>query len=121
MNIKILRFTNFLIDTTLFTLFIFAFFTVLKNIIPKENVYFITIIFYFLYYFLQEYLLKKTLGKMITRTEVITYSETTKYYFLKILIRTITRFIIIDILSYLFTDKGFHDLFSKTQTVKLKK
>jgi hypothetical protein len=118
MNIKALRISNFLIDTLLYTIFIFVFFSYFKNNIPKENVYVISIVFYFMYYFLQESLFKKTIGKRITKTEVITKSETKDFYLLKILIRTLTRLIIIDALSYLFTNNGFHDLFSNTQTIK---
>jgi len=117
-NIKTLRFINFVIDTIIFTLFIFIFFSLFKNVISKENVYIISIGLYFLYYFLQEYFLKKTFEKWITKTEIVSNYKR-KNYFLQILIRTITRFIIIDVFSYLFTSKGFHDLFSKTETVKI--
>jgi hypothetical protein len=96
------------------------FFLLFKNLIPKENVCFISIVFYFLYYFLQEFFLKKTIGKVVTKTEMIINSKNKIYYFLQILIRTIVRCIIIDVFSYLFTNKGFHDLFSKTETVKNK-
>ena len=118
MNLKLLRFTNFLIDTSLFTLVIYVFFSLFKNVIPQENVFLISILIYFLYYFLQEYFFQKTIGKFITKTVVISTHENKKYFFWQIILRTIIRCIIIDIVSYLFSDKGFHDLLSKTQTVK---
>lgn len=121
MNLKLLRFTNLLIDTTLFTLFIYVFFSLFKTIIPQENVFFIAVVLYFLYYFLQEYFFKKTIGKIITKTEVISTLENKKYFFWQIVLRTLIRCVIVDIISYLFTDNGFHDLFSKTQTVKATK
>lgn len=119
MNLKILRLTNFLIDTSIFTIFIFSFFSLFKDLILKENVYFLTIIFYFLYYFLQEFFLKKTIGKIVTKTKIISNSSNENNFFIQILIRTIIRCIIIDIFSYLFTTNGFHDLGSKTETVKI--
>jgi uncharacterized RDD family membrane protein YckC len=70
---------------------------------------------------LQEYFFKKTIGKFITKTEVISTLENKKYFVWQIVVRTLIRCIIVDIISYLFTDKGFHDLFSKTQTVKTTK
>ena len=121
MNLKLLCIINLLIDTTLFTLFIYVFFSLFKNVIPQENVFFIAVVLYFLYYFLQEYFFKKTIGKFITKTEVISTLENKKYFVWQIVVRTLIRCIIVDIISYLFTDKGFHDLFSKTQTVKTTK
>jgi hypothetical protein len=96
-----------------------VFFSLFKNIIPKENVYFFSFIIYFLYYFLQEYFFNKTIGKFITKTEIITDYKNKKYYFFQILIRTITRLIILDIFSYLFTNKGLHDLCAKTEIAKI--
>ena len=94
---------------------------IFKNMVPIEHVKWISVVLFFLYYFVFEYFMGQTPGKMITKTKVESTSGTTKNYFLKILIRTITRFIPIDILSYLFTSRGLHDIFSMTTIVKVNK
>ena len=120
MNINILRLINFLIDNTIFTIFAFIFLYFFKDKINREDAVIILFVFYFLYYFIQELTWKRTVGKYITKTKVISKLTNEKYFILQIFIRTIIRFIIIDTLSYLFTNKGLHDFLSKTETIKLK-
>lgn len=120
MNINILRLTNFLIDNIIFTILSFVFLYYFKDKINRENAVVILFFCYFLYYFVQELAWKKTIGKYITKTIVISKLTNEKHFIWQILIRTILRFIIIDTLSYLFTNKGLHDFLSKTETIKLK-
>lgn len=118
MNINLLRLLNFLIDNLIFTIFTFLFLDVFKNNISRENAIKILFLFYFLYYFFQEFYLKKTIGKYITKTIVINKNNSEKYFIWRILLRTLIRFIIFDVISYLFTNNGLHDFLSKTETIK---
>ncbi len=110
---KILRFVNFLLDTAFYFAFMVAFLIVFKNAIEQENIKWISILIYFLYYFLFEYLRGQTPGKMITRSKVISLKENSDYYFIRITVRTLMRFIPLDILSYLFFYRGLHDWISE--------
>ncbi len=114
---KILRFVNFLLDTTFYFAFMFAFLMVFKNSIEQVNIKWISILIYFLYYFLFEYLRGQTPGKMITRSKVISLKENSDYYFIRIAIRTLMRFIPLDMLSYLFSYRGLHDWISDTAII----
>ena len=116
---KTIRLINFLLDTAIYFAFMIAFIFVFKNIIAREYIKWISILFYFFYYFLFEYINGQTLGKMITRSKVISLPENEKYYFIRILLRTLMRFVPFDILSYLFSNKGLHDWISKTTIIKL--
>ena len=120
MSIKLLRLINFLIDNIIFTILAFVFLYFFKDKINRENAVAILFFCYFLYYFVQELAWKKTIGKYITKTIVISKLTNEKHFIWQILIRTILRFIIIDTLSYLFTNKGLHDFLSRTETIKLK-
>lgn len=92
---------------------------IFKNTIEIENVKWISGVFYFLYYFILEYFKGQTIGKMITKSKVISSTDNNEYFFLRIVIRTLTRFIPFDILSYIFTSRGLHDIFSNTAVVNL--
>jgi uncharacterized RDD family membrane protein YckC len=116
---KTLRLVNFLLDTAIYFAFMVAFLMVFTNAIEQEKVKWISILIYFLYYFLFEYLIGQTLGKIITRSKVISLIENKGNYFFQILLRTLMRFIPLDILSYLFSYRGLHDWISKTTIIKL--
>ena len=73
------------------------------------------IIFYYFYYFIFELTTGQTIGKMITKTKVVDVKSGNNPDFLKILIRTASRLIPIDFISYLFSSKGIHDILSKTE------
>lgn len=119
MNIKFLRFINFLIDNIIFTIFAFVFLYFFKDKLERENAVVVLFVFYFLYYFLQELAWKKTIGKFFTNTVVATNLTKEKYFVWQIFTRTLLRFIILDTFSYLFVNKGLHDFLSKTETIKL--
>jgi len=116
---KTLRFTDFLLDSSIFFVLLIILMLIFKGIVAIENVKWISVILYFLYYFLFEYFTGQTIGKMITKSKVISSNGNKDYYFIRIFIRTLTRFIPIDIISYLFTIRGLHDLFSMTSVIKL--
>jgi len=114
-----LRFLNFLLDTGIYFTFILIFFMVFKNLINKEDIKWISILIYFLYYFIFEFTKGQTLGKMITGTKLISLNENNGYSFIQIFGRTLMRFIPLDIISFLFYKRGLHDWISKTAIVKL--
>jgi uncharacterized RDD family membrane protein YckC len=119
MTSRTLRFINFLTDSTIYLAFVLIFFLSFRNVIAKENVKWISILVYFLYYFLFEYFTGQTIGKIVTKSKVISLTTDNNYFFFRIGVRTIMRFIPIDILSYLFTENGLHDWISKTKVIKL--
>jgi uncharacterized RDD family membrane protein YckC len=69
------------------------------------------------YYFLTEYKFQRTLGKVLTRTKVVSLTgdrPTLK----QVIIRTLSRSIPFEYFSYLATVEGIHDSLSKTRVVK---
>ena len=116
---KTVRLVNFLLDSILFFLILIVFMSVFKNLIPIENMKWISAVLYFLYYFLFEYFKRQTIGKMITKSRVVSVSGSDKSFFIRIFFRTLMRFIPIDIISYLFTFRGFHDQISETSVMQL--
>jgi len=116
---KTLRLVNFIIDTGIYLILMIAFLMTFKNLINQENAKWISIAGYFLYYFLFEYFKGQTIGKIITKTVVVSLTGNRKNFFIQILGRTLMRFIPIDIISYLFSPNGLHDRISKTAIKKL--
>ena len=116
---KTVRLVNFLLDSILFFLILIVFMSVFKNLIPIENMKWISAVLYFLYYFLFEYFKRQTIGKMITKSRVVSVSGNDNSFFIRIFFRTLMRFIPIDIISYLFTFRGFHDQISETSVMQL--
>jgi uncharacterized RDD family membrane protein YckC len=116
---KILRLVNFLLDTAIYFVLLIVSLQIFKNIIDIENVKWISGVFYFLYYFIFEYFKGQTIGKMLTKSKVVSSSDNNNFFFLRVFIRTLTRLIPFDILSYIFTSRGLHDIFSKTTVINL--
>ena len=83
-----------------------------------EKIY--TLVYFFIvlvYYGFFETYYQQTLGKMLTKTKVVTLQGEAPSIW-KIFIRTIVRYNPFDVLSYLFgLGKGQHDYFSKTIVV----
>ena len=72
----------------------------------------------FLYYFLTEAYFSRTFAKYFTKTIVVTQNGSRPKIHL-ILIRTLTRFIPLECLTFLWGDfRGLHDLFSDTYVVR---
>jgi uncharacterized RDD family membrane protein YckC len=118
---RTLRFINFLIDTAIYFFLLIIFLLIFRDAIPKESVKWIAIVFYFLYYFILEYFVGQTIGKLITKSKVITLSDNKNYFLIQIVGRTLIRFIPFDMLSYIFVSRGLHDIISKTDVIKLEK
>lgn len=117
------RLSNFLIDCFAYS----ALIIILLIAISQENldktiegtIYIIIIVGgYFLYFVVCEGLWQKTLGKLITKTKVVD-REGNKPSFLKILGRSIARYIPFEQFSFLFGSfpVGWHDSLSKTLVV----
>lgn len=114
-----IRLINFLLDTLIYLAFIICIIYLNRNVVAKENVKWLSISFYFLYYFLFEFFLKQTPAKLITKTKVISIAKNNNLFFFQIIIRTIIRFLPIDVISYFFVTKGLHDQISLTTVNKL--
>ena len=114
-----LRFTNFLLDTSIYFTFLWIFFMVFIDVIPKEEVKWISILIYFLYYFVFEFVKGQTPGKMITGTRLVSTTGDKDFFLFRISGRTLMRFIPLDILSYLLYKRGLHDWISKTAIIKV--
>jgi uncharacterized RDD family membrane protein YckC len=119
------RFINFLIDMLAFTLIAIITLLILKNYLPSFKAYspknsrLITFILYFSYYFIFELLASTTMGKLITKTKVVDNKSLNKPSLLKIIIRTICRFIPFEGVSILLTEKkkALHDIISRTTVI----
>lgn len=78
----------------------------------------IFLIVFLCYYISTEYISSQTLGKIITKTKVVTENKT-KPSFGRIILRTILRLNPFDFYSYLFgTEIGAHDSLSKTLLIE---
>jgi len=72
----------------------------------------------FIFYFIvSESIYQKTIGKLLTNTKVVNL-DGEKPNFMNIIIRTFSRLIPFDGISYLYSISGFHDKISKTIVVK---
>ncbi len=116
---KRIRLYNFLIDSIIFFIIVLVFSMLLKEYIERQNLKYLMILLYYLYYFILELTIGQTIGKIITKTRVVNIDNSEKPNFIKILIRTISRLIPIDFLSYLFSSNGIHDILSKTELKKI--
>lgn len=121
------RFLNLIIDlVVVFILYVLLFSLFVSPFIegvPFQSVkgldLLVLMISLFEYYGFMEYKYQKTVGKFLTKTQVV--NKDGKQPQLKdILIRTACRLIPIDAVSFLFTKDGLHDSLSKTTVVKAK-
>jgi len=116
---KGLRLIDFLIDSGIFFILLILLVFAFKDIIAIENIKWISGVLYFLYYFLFEYFSGQTIAKMITKSKVVSSTDRYNYYFIRIFIRSLTRLIPLDIISYIFVGRGLHDWISKTSVIKV--
>jgi uncharacterized RDD family membrane protein YckC len=84
--------------------------------VPVIPIIIVLPVFWF-YYFLTELIFQQTLGKLLTKTIVVTKTGE-KPSILQILGRTFSRSIPFEYLSYLFSTKGIHDYLSATRVIK---
>ena len=97
------RLYNFIIDSIIFFIIVLVFSILLKEYIERQNLKYLMILLYYLYYFILELTIGQTIGKIVTKTRVVNIDNNGKPNFTRILIRTISRLIPIDFLSYLFS------------------
>lgn len=118
---KGIRLGNFIIDIFIvFILYIAVIVIVVLLNFPNNNILeleFLFLIIFSLYYILLESLYGKTVGKMITKTFVIDKNQK-KPSVLRIIFRTIFRFIPFGGFAFLFGFTCFHDIWSGTRVVK---
>lgn len=120
------RFGHGIIDTIGFYFVIFLHAMILDEwlgIIPEGGSNWLGIYFFFLYvmfHTLFEHFFGKTPGKFLTKTKVVK-KDGSKPTFMNILGRNTARLIPFDALSYLFSDRGWHDHISETYVVVDKK
>ena len=112
---KRIRLYNFLIDSLIFFVLVTLFSVLLNNVLAQEDLKYILIFIYYLYYFIMEWTSGQTVGKMITKTTVVASDTHKKPTAFSILIRTLCRLIPFDFFSYLFIPVGIHDRLSKTE------
>lgn len=114
------RIANFIIDLTAVMIAYSILVCLLVFLFPDVGMEYDFILFItaFLYYFLAETYFGKTIGKVITKTQVVD-KYNCKASIWKIFIRTISRcFLPFDFFTFLFGFVGFHDLISGTRVVK---
>jgi uncharacterized RDD family membrane protein YckC len=124
------RFLNFIIDYIGYLISYYALAFIAGIILGLSGLYsdelvdelgiwftLIALIWMVLYYWLMEWLLKgRTIGKFLTQTRAVTKDDT----FLtpgQALGRALGRLIPFDAFSYLFGERGFHDMVSNTRVV----
>ncbi len=131
------RFANYLIDAILFYILIF-FFSMFLGILYRIGIttpvewilylegnlaskYLFNSVLYFIYIFSFEYFTKgRSIGKFITRTQVVSIDgtmPTQKDFF----IRSISRLVPFEAVSFLIGDNGWHDSWSNTRVVNWEK
>ena len=126
------RFLNSLIDTIIYYLLFFALSIVFGaglglsgnvEVLEDENTinifsYLLSFLIYFLYYSVFEYYSKgKTVGKYITKSRALR-EDGSIMSFSECALRSVCRFIPFDRLSFLGSNRGWHDKFSKTMVVE---
>ena len=112
---KRIRLYNFLIDSLVFFVIVMIFTMLLNEYVAQEDLKYMMILVYYLYYFIMEWTTGQTVGKMITKSKVVTSDTQEKPTVSRILIRTLCRLIPVDFFSYLFIPIGIHDRLSKTE------
>ncbi len=112
---KRIRLYNFLIDSLVFFVIVMIFTMLLNKYVAQEDLKYIMISVYYLYYFIMEWTTGQTVGKMITKSKVVTSDTQEKPSTSSIFIRTLCRLIPVDFFSYLFIPIGIHDRLSKTE------
>lgn len=112
---KGMRLTNYLIDSVIIIMISIIPVLLFSDYLTETEVLLSTM---FLYYFVLESSTGQTLGKMVTKTKVVT-RDGSKPKIWSIFMRSFLRLIPIDNFSYLFgTSHGFHDVLSLTKLQK---
>lgn len=122
---SVIRLLNFIIDTVVWIILFFSIAYIFDRYFVRFNSYLVNylysislgVLLYVAYYSVLEFYFKKTLGKYLTRTNVV-HRDGDEITFSTIFKRTISRLIPIDIFYYLFSKKGLHDRLSTTLVIK---
>jgi len=112
---KRIRLYNFLIDSLVFFVIMMIFTMLLNDYVAQEDLKYIMIPLYYLYYFIMEWTTGLTVGKMITKSKILTSDTQEKPTVSRIFIRALCRLIPFDFFPYLFIPIGIHDRLSKTE------
>ena len=119
-----IRFLNFTIDFVVVFLLYFMIEPVFEAFLPltskaELSIFRIGFLIFFiaLYYIPFEYKTQKTLGKIITKTKVVTL-EGNKPELIDIVSRTFCRLIPFDRFSFFYSRNGFHDAISRTKVIR---
>ena len=115
---SLIRLGNFLIDSVVIVIFIMLSSYLLRDIVSQDQMKISGIVIYYVYYFVMEYTLGQTIGKILTKSKVVDVKNKGHPKFIQIFIRTLSRLIPVDFVSYLFNKQGIHDYFSKTKLIK---
>ena len=122
-TIRTKRFLNHFLDGIFSTLFVYAVFFILMNVLKvgdviKPALSYIYVAIFAFYYMYSEYKWAKTPAKFITKTHVVLASGA-KLDIPHTVARTLFRLFPFDSLSFLFSSRprGFHDNFSDTFVV----
>jgi uncharacterized RDD family membrane protein YckC len=116
---KRIRLYNFLIDSAVFIIVVILFSMLLNDHIVQKDLKYIIILVYYLYYFIMEWTTGQTVGKIITKSKVVSSDTHQKPRVFNILIRTLCRLIPFDFFTYIFIPMGIHDRVSKTELKQL--
>jgi uncharacterized RDD family membrane protein YckC len=117
------RVLNFLVDTTLIGIISGLLYHgwnlyVMFYHYPSFNFWQFFFGIVFIYYTFFETIFARTPGKWVSYSKVV-YKQGNRPSFPKILLRSITRLIIIDMFFIPFLDKTLHDYFSNTEVVEI--
>jgi len=121
---KTKRFINYVIDRIiLFVIGVVAYigFEYIDVIIPDNAItnYLFGSAIGFVYYFIFEISTQRTLGKLVTKTKVVTEDGLTPTSHM-LITRSLSRFVPFDAFSYLGSENtGWHDRWSKTRVVEI--
>lgn len=117
-----IRFLNFVIDLLVCLFIIFVLVYSLNVLVNKHMLVgsFIVFATYILYYVIFEIRFQRTLGKMLTKTKVVTINEEVPS-FTDIIIRSVLRIFPFDGFTFLLMPNGLHDRLSNTKVVKVNK
>lgn len=85
---------------------------------PEAVFYFVYLVSFFFYYLICELIWQRTMGKLFTGTKVINLNHR-KPGWRQILIRSLIRTISINVLSFIWSKTGHHDLLSDTRVIRI--
>lgn len=112
------RLANFIVDTLVFFVFSIISLLIFRDIIDQNTLRNLLIASYFLYYFIAEFFIGKTIGKLLTKTKVVQKDTYLKPKAYQILIRSLLRGLPFYFISYFISEKGLHDHLSQTILIK---